>query len=295
MRIIIKATCGALLATWLAAAPGLCQQAVDRSLQSMFPDSIRTSGVLRVGVSAPAPPFVMQAQIGSQDYQGVDPDLARAVAKRAGLKAEFRNFAFSGLLAALQADQVDVLWTGLLPSKDRLAVANFAVYFRNPFGILVAKGNPLHIAGVSDLCGHRVARVEGSTPPAMIIEDRQAVCASRGLKPIAVTVYPDAVTCELAIKSGSADAMVGAGASAAYIANTAEDGNAFDHLVDKEGLGGTTYFADGVAVPRGNTQLLDAIQRGLQALVEDGTYLTILKKHAQQEFAVAKITINKLE
>jgi polar amino acid transport system substrate-binding protein len=295
MKIVIKATLGALLATWLATSPGLCQQSVDRDLQAMFPESIRKSGVLRVGVSAPAPPFVMQAQIGSQDYQGVDPDLARAVAQRAGLKAEFRNFAFSGLLAALQADQIYVLWTGLLPSKDRLAVANFAVYFRNPFGILVAKGNPLRIAGVSDLCGHKVARVEGSTPPAMIIEERQAVCASRGLKPIAVTVYPNAVTCQLAIKSGAADAMVGAGASAAYIANTVEDGKAFDHVVDKEGLGGTIYFADGVAVPRENAQLLDAVQRGLQALVEDGSYLAILKKHGQQEFAVAKITINKLE
>src|SRR5262245_41311124 len=130
MKIVIKATLGALLATWFATSPGICQQAVNRDRQAMFPESIKKAWMLRVGVSAPSPPFVMQAQIGSQDYQGVDPDLARAVAQRAGLKAEFRNFAFSGLLAALQANQVDALWTGLLPSKDRLAVANFAVYFR---------------------------------------------------------------------------------------------------------------------------------------------------------------------
>jgi hypothetical protein len=44
MKIPIKATLGALLATWLATSSGLCQQAVDRDLQGMFSESIRNLG-----------------------------------------------------------------------------------------------------------------------------------------------------------------------------------------------------------------------------------------------------------
>ena len=86
-------------------------QEVDTELQAMFPDSIKQSGVLRIGLSAPQPPFVLNDPDGGQNFGGMDADLARAVAAKAGLNVEFRNLAFSGLLAALQANQVDVLWS----------------------------------------------------------------------------------------------------------------------------------------------------------------------------------------
>ena len=269
--------------TALAVALGLgmsaaSAQEVDQDLRKMFPQSILDAGVLRIGLSSPQPPFVLNDPAGGQNYGGTDPDLAREIAARAGLKLEFRNLAFSGLLAALQAGQVDVLWSGLLPSKDRLEVANFVIYFRNPFGVLVAKGNPKNIQGVGDLCGLNVALVEGSTPPRLIVEERQASCKERNLPPINVTVYPNTVTCQLAIKSGQADAMVSAGAAMAYISKTVDNGNTFDHVVDKQGLGGTVYFADGVAVPTANKQLLDAIQAGMQKIIDDGSYMKVLEK-----------------
>jgi len=267
----------------------------DDALRAAFPESIQESGVLRIGVSAPQPPFVLLGEQNSTEYRGIDADLARAVAEKAGLKVEFRNFAFAGLVPALQAGQVDVLWSGLLPTKERQEVANFVVYFRNPFGVLVQEGNPLGVKGVGDLCGHKVALVKGSTPPAMIVEERQAQCAAKGAQPIEVIIYPDGVTCQLAIRSGGADAWISAGAAAAYVAATADDGKAFDYITDPDGLAGTVYFADGVAVPRENTQLLEALQKGLQAIIDDGSYAAVLEKYGQQEFAVTKATINTLE
>ena len=87
-----------LLALGLRTTAATCQTSsatkVDPALNAIFPESIRTSGVLRIGVSAPQPPFVIQDQPGSQEYQGIDPDLARAVAERAGLRVEFPDLAF---------------------------------------------------------------------------------------------------------------------------------------------------------------------------------------------------------
>lgn len=277
---------------WLGIGTGSAQ---DDDLRSAFPKSIQEAGVLRVGVTVPQPPFVLLGEQSSSEYRGIDIDLARAVAEKAGLKVEFKNFAFAGLVPALQAGQVDILWSGLLPTKERQEVANFVVYFRNPFGVLVQEGNPLNVKRVADLCGRKVALVKGSTPPAMIVKERQAQCAEKKLPPIDVIIYPDGVTCQLAIRSGSADAWISAGAAAAFVAATADEGKAFDYITDPDGLAGTVYFADGVAVPRDNKNLLEAVQKGLQAIIDDGTYLAVLKKYGQEEFAVTKATINTLE
>jgi polar amino acid transport system substrate-binding protein len=268
---------------------------VDPDLRAAFPEAIRNAGVIRVGITAPQPPFNIVDPAKPDDFAGVDSDLAKALAARAGLRVEFRNMAFAGLIPALQAGQVDVLWSGLLPTPQRQEVADFVIYFRNPFGLLVRGGNPLRITGVKDLCGRNVGIVQGSTPPQMIVEERQPRCTERGQQPIRVTFYPDAVTTQLAIQAGAVDATVGAGAAMAYVAQTAGGGRAFDFVLDGDGLGGVVYFADGVAIPKNNQALLTAVQRGVQGMIDDGTYMEIMRRYNQQEFSVRRATINVLE
>lgn len=275
--------------------PSGAESVVDSGLQDMIPQEISDRGVLRVGVSAPLPPFVLFESEGSDDLTGMDVELAKAFAERAGLEIEFRKYDFAGLIAALQAGQVDVLWSGLLPSADRLEVADFVVYFRNPFGILVAEGNPENIQEVIDLCGKSVALLQGSTPPRLIVEDRQAQCAETGQEPIETVTYPDRESTQLAIRSGKVDAEIGAGALAAYTAETADDGQGFDYAIDDEGLGGVVDFPDGVAVLKGEEELLDAVRVGVQILIDDGSYTAVLESYGLEDFAVEDATINELD
>ena len=67
---------------------------------------VRQSGTLRVGIDATYPPFGM-AEGG--DFSGFDVDIARAVARELGVRAELINASFDGVFPALQNGTFDAV------------------------------------------------------------------------------------------------------------------------------------------------------------------------------------------
>jgi len=49
----------------------------------------------------------------------------------------------------------------------------------------------------------------------------------------------------------------------------------------------------GVGIPKTNTQLRDAVQKSLQSLIDDGTYMQILNKYGEGSLAVNSAQINQ--
>jgi polar amino acid transport system substrate-binding protein len=240
--------------------------------------------------AAPAPPHAMLEN--GKITSGLDFDLLTAVGDLAGLKVEFTAYPFDALMPALQADKIDVTGT-ILPSSDRLTVADFAIWFKVPYGLLLPKDNPNGIKGASDLCGHKVALVNGSTPPQRLVEDREKGCEAKG-KPIQKTLYSDQDSAVLAVKTGQADAFIQGESVTAWIAKSADGGSTFTSVPDLEGLGGTVFFTDGFATLKSNQDLLKAVQTSLQKLVANGEYQKVLDKYGVSGNAVKEITINKL-
>jgi ABC-type amino acid transport substrate-binding protein len=264
--------------------------AKDEAVRKLFPQEILDSGTLRVGTVAPAPPHAMLEN--GKITSGLDFDLLTAVGDLAGLKVEFTAYPFDALMPALQADKIDVTGT-ILPSADRLTVADFAIWFKVPYGLLLPKDNPNGIKGASDLCGHKVALVNGSTPPQRLVEDREPGCKAKG-KPIQKTLYSDQDSAVLAVKTGQADAFIQGESVTAWIAKSADGGSTFTSVPDLEGLGGTVFFTDGFATLKSNQDLLKAVQTSLQKLVDNGEYQKVLDKYGVSGNAVKEITINKL-
>jgi polar amino acid transport system substrate-binding protein len=73
-----------------------------------------------------------------------------------------------------------------------------------------------------------------------------------------------------------------------YLAKTAGDGTVFDVVA------GHVYQPSplGIAVPKSNPALRDALQKSLNALIADGTYKKLLQKHGVEDGALATATIN---
>lgn len=256
-----------------------------------FPASILDRGTLRVGLKVPNPPLQMITD--DEQLTGVDIDLFEAMAEDAGLGVEFVKLDSASLVPALQSGRIDV--TGvLLPSPDRLAVADFVIYFRVPFGVLVPKDNPHGIEGVSDMCGLTVALVQGQTPPENIVDDRSQSCVSDGEPEITKRLYPDNAAAYLSITSGQTDAFVQSEAVTSYLAKTVGDQETYASVADEEGLDGTVYFSDGFAVKKGQDDLLRAVQAALEKLQDDGRYTEILAEYGVEQNAVSTISINEL-
>jgi polar amino acid transport system substrate-binding protein len=105
----------------------------------------------------------MESTTTSGKPVGFDIDMAAAIAKQlGGGSAKFVHTAFPGLLPALGAKKCDVVISGIFVTPDRTKQFPAVPYMHTHRALLVAGGNPKHIAKVADLKGKHVAVQAGT-------------------------------------------------------------------------------------------------------------------------------------
>jgi len=92
-------------------------------------DRIAKNGVLRVGTAANMPPLNMLNK--SDVPMGLDVDLARYIASAMGVELSLEIKPFAELLPALEADEVDMIISGMTITPER----NMKVAFAGPYHI----------------------------------------------------------------------------------------------------------------------------------------------------------------
>jgi arginine/lysine/histidine transporter system substrate-binding protein len=114
---------------------------------------IQQTGVLRVGLDPTFPPFETADGV---PLQGLDVDLAEAIAADLGLTVEFVYFGYDGLYDALTTERVDVLISALVIMVER--TRDFAYsdpYFNAGEILIVPAGSP--VAEMADLANRSLA------------------------------------------------------------------------------------------------------------------------------------------
>ena len=240
---------GAALA--LAAASALVP-AQARSLEA-----IRKSGTLIIATEGKFPPFNFMKD---QKPVGFEMDVAEAVAKKMGLKVEWRVLSFDALLVGLAQDRFDevIASHGITPEREK------AVTFAHPHyctgGIIVARDPAIRTA--KDLEGKLVAVQTGTT----YLESVRKLPGLKGVKN-----FPSDSDARTALMTGHVDAWV----TDKFVARDAMAAlpNSGMHL-------GDFLFVERVAaaVQKGNQPLVDAIDKGLDAIMADGEYAAISQK-----------------
>lgn len=216
---------------------------------------------------------------------GLDPDIAKALGDKLGVTFEFQNTAFDGIIPALLAKRFDVIMSAMTDNKDRQKQIDFVDYFTAGTAILVKKGNPEGIKSLDDLCGKTVAMQTG-TVQVDIAKAQQAKCPAG--KKMTINELPKDTDALTQVKSGRAVADMNDLPVAAYTAQTSGGGNDF------EVVAGQQYEAGpyGIGVRKDDTQLRDAIQEALKAIIADGTYDQILAKWGVTTGALKTATVN---
>ena len=83
----------------------------------------------------------------------------------------------------------------------------------------------------------------------------------------------------LAIKGGKAVAQLTDHSQAEYIANSTTAGKSLEVLSDPSAPHGCEPAIVGIGIDKEDTQLVTAVQKALQALIDDGSYKTIIDKY----------------
>ena len=208
---------------------------------------------------------------------GSDIDIGTAIARQMGVKAQFSNTGFDGIIAALLAKRCDAIISGMNDTAQRRHSVSFVDYLSVGQSLMVRKGNPEHIRTLADLSGKHVS-VEVGTTNKTFLDQESTKLQSESKQPITVETFAKDTDAAAALKTGKVDAYFGDSPVVAYYISK-DSSFAF---------GGQPInpIPVGIAVRKSDTQLHAAIQKAVTQLYRNGTMKRILAKWHMSAFAL---------
>lgn len=205
-------------------------------------------------------PFEFQDEKG--EYVGFDIDLIAAIAEASGFKYEIRSMNFDGVLGGVQSGLVDGAISAITITDERKQKMDFSdPYFDANQSIAVKKDNN-DIAKEEDLKGKKIG-VQLGTTGALLAEEIAGVEN--------VKHFNNIVEAFLELENGGVVAVMN---DIPVTADYIQSGDK-DIKVAFEIPTGETY---GIAVKKGNAELLEKINSGLKTIKENGKYDEIYQK-----------------
>src|SRR3954453_12674697 len=258
---------------------GASSGASNSAVTGRVPAKHKSKGTLTVASDASYPPIESIGDDG-KTLEGMDADLAKALASEMGLRADVKNATFDAIIPGLASGKYDLGMSAFTDTKDREQTVDFVTYFSAGTSFYVkAQGGPT-VNMLADLCGKTVAVEKGTTQQT----DAEAQSKKCGAKAAKVLTFPDQNGANLALSSGRAQVGMADSPVAAYLVK--KSGGQFK-LVGKS-YGFAPY---GIALPK-NSGLAPAIQAALEYLMKNGRYMAILKRWSIQSGAIDNPTIN---
>ncbi len=226
--------------------------------------AIADTGKLRVGVKADVPNFGLQ-DAATGEYEGMEIDLAYALAERMGLSKD--DVVFEAVTAKtrgplLDNGQLDVVIATFTIKPERLEQWNFSdPYYQDEVGLLVKKAGGYE--SLADLDGKVIGVAQGATSRDAV----QAEADKLGIKVefLEFATYPEI---NAALESGRVDAFsVDKSILTGYLTD--------DSVILPDGFSPQDY---GVATKLGTDELRDFINEMLADMQESGEMDELLAK-----------------
>ncbi len=225
-------------------------------------------GKLIMSTNAQFPPYEMVAGDGS--FEGIDVEVAQAIAEKLNLELVIDDMDFDAALLAVQNGRSDIVMAGVTVNEERSAVMDFSDSYANGVQVVIVPEDS-EIASIDDLEGKQIGCQRGTTGYIYCSDTPE----NGGYGEESVTAYDDGATAVQALLNGQVDAVVIDNAPAQEYVNA----NPGLKILDTEFA--NEDYAIGVA--KGNTALLDAINGALEELTADGTVQSIIDKYIPAE------------
>ncbi|MBM0261746.1 transporter substrate-binding domain-containing protein [Corynebacterium macginleyi] len=235
-------------------------------------------GVLTAGTNPPYAPFQLKDSNG--DLQGVELDLARAVAGVLGLKFQAVEQDFSMILPAVQSGQIDMGASGFTDTADRRGEFDFVDHLYAGIQWAELVDGPKKV-DPQNPCGLTVAVQRTTVSETDDVRPKQDSCDGD----LTVLSYDTGDNAALAVLMGRADALSADSPVTAWAVNRSER---------KMRVVGDIFQASpyGFAVPK-DSDLAKAAAAALQHLIDNGEYAKILARWGIEDGLVDQAMINE--
>ena len=205
-----------------------------------------------------------------KDPQGADIDIANELSSRLGVKAEYANTGFDGIIAALQAKKCDAIISSLTNSPERAKEIDFVDYAQFGLAVLIHKGGA-DITTNDDLAGKNVA-VQVGTTTKQTLEGISKELEAAGKPAIKVTSFPKDTDAANALRTDKVDAYITDSPPAAYFVKQAPNDFQLASLPQIDAA------PVGIGLRKDEIELKTALKTGIDQMTEDGKLEEILKK-----------------
>lgn len=228
----------------------------------------KTEGVITFGTNAEFPPFEFVASSGVIDqYDGIDMAIAKQIAEENGMTAAVENMEFDSLLIALQNGQIDAAIAGMTVTEERLETVDFSTPYYTATQVMIVKEDS-DIAAAADMADKKICVVQGYTGE---------ICVKDMGYPY--EAFKKGTEAVMELVNGKCDVVV------------IDSATAQKYISDNEGLkiveDSTAFESEeyAIAVKKGNTALLDMINKAIETKLADGTISELGVKYTEETTA----------
>ena len=225
---------------------------------AVFSSSAAVAETLRVGSETVYPPFeYLDSKSG--EYVGFDMDLINAIGKKAGFDVKIYSMGLDGLIPALMSSSIDVAVSALTITPQRAERVDFTdPYYKSGLSIMTHKENADKIKGAQDLHNKTLCAEIGSA----------GALYSSKLPGVTVRTFNSAAEAFMEISLKGCYAMINDKPVNEYFL-VQRASQTMDLAEVPVILSADNY---GFAVKKGNSALLERLNKGLKEVIADGTY-----------------------
>ncbi len=190
------------------------------------------------------------------DVVGFDIDLMAAIAEEGDFEYEIRNTAWDGIFAGLANGQYDGVISSVTITEDRKKAMDFSDPYINAGQVLIVRSETTGVSSLEDMAGMTVG-VQIGTTGAFAVEDVAGV---------ETNTYDEIGLAVEDLMNGGVDGVVcDSPVAADYVLQN-------DNYKGELKIVGEPFTEEfyGIAVQKGDTELLEKINAGLKAVIESG-------------------------
>ncbi len=220
-------------------------------------------GVLVMATNAEFPPYEYH---DGGSIVGIDVEVAEAIAAKLGMTLEIDDIAFDSIIPELESGKADIGVAGMTVSEDRLKNVDFTDTYTTASQVIIVK-EVSGIAGPDDLAGKYIGVQLGTTGD-IYASDYEEEGST-------IERYNKGFEAVQAMLQGKIDAVViDVEPAKVFVAQ-----NEGIKILDEP----LTVEEYAIAIKKGNTELLDKVNKALGELKESGELQAIIDKYISAE------------
>ena len=227
-------------------------------------NAVKTSGVLKIGTEGTYPPFTYHDESGK--LVGFDVEIGEAVAQKLGVKAEFLEGKWDGLIAGLDANRYDTVVNEVGITEARKQKYDFSEPYIASKAVLIIRADDDTIKAFADLKGKKAAQ--------SLTSNFGKLAEQSGAELVGTDGFDQSIQLVL---TGRADATINDSLSFLDFKKHKPDANV--KIADQQ----ANADYSGIIIRKGEPELLAAINKALADIKADGTYQKIADKYFGQD------------